>query len=108
MLTVLKENLNNMQFELCVLASGSSGNAIYVATENTRLLIDAGLSAKQIEQRPRKHRGHDVQSQCHLPLPRALRSYQRRTRSTKAPSRSQFMLTNPPPRVSNESPKEMK
>ena len=40
-----------MQLELCVLASGSSGNAIYVATENTRLLIDAGLSAKQIEQR---------------------------------------------------------
>ena len=40
-----------MQLELCVLASGSSGNAIYVATENTRLLIDAGLSAKQIELR---------------------------------------------------------
>ena len=40
-----------MQLELCVLASGSSGNAIYVATANTRLLIDAGLSAKQIELR---------------------------------------------------------
>ena len=40
-----------MQLELCVLASGSSGNAIYVATENTHLLIDAGLSAKQIELR---------------------------------------------------------
>lgn len=34
--------------ELCMLASGSSGNAVYVATENTRLLIDAGLSGKRI------------------------------------------------------------
>jgi len=37
-----------MSLEMCVLASGSSGNAIYVASEQTRLLIDAGLSAKQI------------------------------------------------------------
>jgi len=31
---------------LCVLASGSSGNATLVATGRTRLLIDAGLSAR--------------------------------------------------------------
>ena len=37
-----------MHLELCVLGSGSSGNAIYVASEQTRLLVDAGLSAKQI------------------------------------------------------------
>jgi len=37
-----------MSLEVCVLASGSSGNAIYVASEKTRLLVDAGLSAKQI------------------------------------------------------------
>lgn len=37
-----------MSLEVCVLASGSSGNAIYVASEKTRLLIDAGLSAKQV------------------------------------------------------------
>ncbi|WP_372797494.1 MBL fold metallo-hydrolase [Pontiella sp.] len=37
-----------MSLEVCVLASGSSGNCIYVASENTRILIDAGLSAKQI------------------------------------------------------------
>jgi phosphoribosyl 1,2-cyclic phosphodiesterase len=34
--------------EVCILASGSSGNAIYVASAKTRLLIDAGLSARQI------------------------------------------------------------
>lgn len=34
--------------EICMLASGSSGNAVYVATENTRLLIDAGLSGRRI------------------------------------------------------------
>jgi phosphoribosyl 1,2-cyclic phosphodiesterase len=32
-----------------VLASGSTGNAIYVETEKTRLLIDAGVAGKQIE-----------------------------------------------------------
>jgi len=37
-----------MSLEVCVLASGSSGNAIYVASSTTRILIDAGLSAKQV------------------------------------------------------------
>lgn len=30
----------------CPLASGSKGNSIYLGTENTKILIDAGLSAK--------------------------------------------------------------
>ena len=34
--------------EVCMLASGSSGNAIYVATEHTKILIDAGLSGKRL------------------------------------------------------------
>ncbi|NLM46031.1 MAG: MBL fold metallo-hydrolase [Firmicutes bacterium] len=34
--------------ELCMLASGSSGNAVYVATEKARILIDAGLSGKRL------------------------------------------------------------
>ncbi|MBS4030396.1 MAG: MBL fold metallo-hydrolase [Clostridiales bacterium] len=34
--------------ELCMLASGSSGNAIYIATQHTRLLIDAGLSGRRL------------------------------------------------------------
>jgi phosphoribosyl 1,2-cyclic phosphodiesterase len=34
-----------------VLASGSSGNACYVEAGNTRLLIDAGLSGREIERR---------------------------------------------------------
>lgn len=37
-----------MNLTVCVLGSGSRGNAIYVASETTRLLIDAGLSAKQV------------------------------------------------------------
>lgn len=37
-----------MGLKVCVLASGSSGNAILIASEKTRLLIDAGLSARQI------------------------------------------------------------
>jgi len=34
--------------ELCALASGSNGNCYYVGNENDAVLIDAGVSAKQI------------------------------------------------------------
>ncbi len=37
--------------KVCLLASGSKGNAILVESGKTRLLIDAGLSAKQIRKR---------------------------------------------------------
>lgn len=36
--------------KFCSLFSGSSGNAIYLGTERTKLLIDAGLSGKKIIQ----------------------------------------------------------
>lgn len=36
--------------ELCSIASGSSGNCIYVGNQNTKLLIDTGISGKRIEQ----------------------------------------------------------
>ena len=39
------------KLNICVLASGSSGNAIYVATEKKKLLIDAGLSGKEVNKR---------------------------------------------------------
>jgi len=35
---------------LCSIASGSSGNCIYVGSDNTHLLIDAGISGKRIEE----------------------------------------------------------
>ena len=34
----------------CSLYSGSSGNSLFVQTENTKLLIDAGVSAKKIQE----------------------------------------------------------
>lgn len=34
---------------LCSIASGSSGNCIYVGSENTHVMIDVGVSAKRIE-----------------------------------------------------------
>ena len=40
-----------MDVSFTILASGSSGNCAYLETGNTRLLIDAGLSARQIRQR---------------------------------------------------------
>ena len=35
---------------VCTIGSGSSGNCIYVGSESTQLLIDAGISGKRIEQ----------------------------------------------------------
>ena len=40
-----------MTLKVCILASGSSGNCAYVASEQTRILIDAGLSGKEIARR---------------------------------------------------------
>lgn len=37
--------------KFCVLASGSSGNCALLATERTRILVDAGLSVKALAQR---------------------------------------------------------
>lgn len=36
-------------FDFCSLYSGSSGNSLLVKTENTKVLIDAGVSSKKIE-----------------------------------------------------------
>lgn len=36
--------------KLCSIASGSSGNCIFAASENTNLLLDAGISGKRIEE----------------------------------------------------------
>jgi len=35
--------------KLCSIASGSSGNCIFVGSRNTNILVDAGISAKKIE-----------------------------------------------------------
>ena len=40
-----------MSIKVTVLASGSRGNSTYVATARARLLVDGGLSAREIERR---------------------------------------------------------
>ena len=39
-----------MSLQFSVLASGSTGNAFYIASEKTKLLVDAGLSGKKMDQ----------------------------------------------------------
>ncbi|MDR0847302.1 MAG: MBL fold metallo-hydrolase [Lactobacillales bacterium] len=39
-----------MSFKISVLASGSTGNAIYIESDSTRLLLDSGLSLKKLEE----------------------------------------------------------
>lgn len=39
-----------MYLKYASIASGSSGNCIYIGTENTNILIDAGMSGKKIEE----------------------------------------------------------
>ncbi|MCL2376770.1 MAG: MBL fold metallo-hydrolase [Defluviitaleaceae bacterium] len=38
-----------MSINFCTIASGSSGNSVFVSTHSTKILIDAGLSGKTIE-----------------------------------------------------------
>src|SRR6266581_4525242 len=40
-----------MPVRLTILGSGSSGNCAYVETDETRILVDAGFSARQIRAR---------------------------------------------------------
>ncbi len=35
-------------FKISILASGSSGNSLYIESDKKRLLVDAGLSGKKI------------------------------------------------------------
>ena len=35
---------------MCSIASGSSGNCIYVGSDSTHLLVDTGISKKRIEE----------------------------------------------------------
>jgi phosphoribosyl 1,2-cyclic phosphodiesterase len=37
--------------KITVLGSGSTGNAVLICTEKTKILVDAGMSAKQILER---------------------------------------------------------
>lgn len=47
---------------LCPIASGSSGNSIYVGTANTHILVDTGISKKRIEEglNGLELAGHDI------------------------------------------------
>ncbi|MDR0921661.1 MAG: MBL fold metallo-hydrolase [Lactobacillales bacterium] len=41
--------MENNGFKISILASGSSGNSLYLETDKKKILIDAGLSGKKIE-----------------------------------------------------------
>jgi phosphoribosyl 1,2-cyclic phosphodiesterase len=38
-----------MELKICSIASGSSGNCIYIGTDNVNLLVDSGISGKKVE-----------------------------------------------------------
>ena len=44
----------------CSLYSGSSGNCLFIETENTKILIDAGVSLKKIEEALRNLRHFSI------------------------------------------------
>src|ERR1039457_2457479 len=44
-------NIDIMGLQICVLASGSSGNCTLVRSAGTALLVDAGLSARETSKR---------------------------------------------------------
>ena len=42
-------NAGSYMSKVCQLFSGSSGNSIYIESKNTKILVDAGVSSKRIE-----------------------------------------------------------
>ena len=54
--------------ELCMLASGSAGNAVYIGTEKTKILIDAGLSRRRLTAALRRIRMLPVWMRCLFPM----------------------------------------
>ena len=46
MITVWKKDKGNIQMRLVSIASGSSGNCIYVGSEHSHILVDAGISGR--------------------------------------------------------------
>jgi len=55
-----------MTLRVCVLASGSSGNCTYVGSDRTQLLVDAGLSGREIGARLESIgvRAEDIDAVC--------------------------------------------
>ena len=49
-----QEDSDNRKLSVCVIASGSKGNAIYISDGTCSILVDAGLSGKAIELRMRE------------------------------------------------------
>ena len=47
----MNRSFRDYRLAVCVLASGSKGNAIYVSDGHTAILVDAGLSGREIERR---------------------------------------------------------
>ena len=45
----LMEKVKQSDFRMSILASGSTGNSVYVETDRIKILVDAGLSGKKIE-----------------------------------------------------------
>lgn len=50
----IEKTVSTSTLSVCVLASGSKGNAIYVSDGDSAVLVDAGLSGKAIEGRMRE------------------------------------------------------
>lgn len=46
--------INDFMIEICALASGSNGNSYYIGNKTSAVLIDAGISAKQVLLRMQK------------------------------------------------------
>ena len=47
---MIKQKEEILMLNFCSLYSGSSGNCLFVETDHTKILIDAGVSLKKIEQ----------------------------------------------------------
>ncbi len=62
--------------EICAIASGSNGNCYYVGNQNEAVLVDAGISCKQIIQRMKDRNLNPIKVKSVFYFARTQRPYQ--------------------------------
>jgi len=79
--------------EFSVLASGSSGNALYIRSNQTHILLDAGISGKQLQQRLQQSTGQSLDGLDALLLTHEHIDHVRGLRQVVKQSRAQVYTT---------------
>lgn len=63
--------------KFCSLYSGSTGNSLFVQGNETKVLVDSGVSAKKVEEALRKYRSRYKRDKCNISNTRTHRPHKK-------------------------------